>query len=485
MRFADLAPLRRVQSSPLPCWLSGLTGCGGSAVNEPRPLPAAAIRSHLRRQSHGRQTTPHRRIRPALCRRRHRQRLRQLLTPYLCPHHRHQWGLHRPRQLHLPVLQSQLYVIARGGKPGPAATSANSAIAFVTAIGACNQVVASSQIVLDEVTTVATVYALSQFLTPGANLGASSTNSTGLQNAVATATALADITQGTSPGPTFAANGSSPAARINSLANLLNACAPLPPQPPAPALHRDHPRRRQRTHQYPRRRPQPRPDPGSQRRQPLHSLRHQFRIHSRARCRPRRLDPLRQLHRRRDEPPHRARHRQRRKRWVSSYFSQASLFSPLGKPVLPQGVTGFGLSASYGLAVDANNNAWIPNEPNAPFPGDSVSVLNTSGQSSPEAPATPPADSITPSPSPSIPTPQPGSSTTATPTSPTSPVLASPSPGPPDIPQQYFALPVAAALDGSHNLWVANQAGSSATKVSPDGSSSPISSAATNPPASP
>ena len=67
--------------------------------------------------------------------------------------------------------------------------------------------------------------------------------------------------------------------------------------------------------------------------------------------------------------------------WVASYFNVASLFSPLGKPMLPQGITGFGLSASYGLAVDENNNAWIPNEPNPGFPGNSVSVFNSSGQS--------------------------------------------------------------------------------------------------------
>ena len=58
---------------------------------------------------------------------------------------------------------------------------------------------------------------------------------------------------------------------------------------------------------------------------------------------------------------------------------RSSLLS--AKPLLPQGVTGFGLAASYGLAVDANDDAWIPNEPNPPVPGNSVSVLNSAGQS--------------------------------------------------------------------------------------------------------
>src|ERR1019366_8522515 len=122
-----------------------------------------------------------------------------------------------------PLATSQIYVVARGGKPG-AAASTNAAITLFTALGACNQVTPSTQIVVNEITSAAAAYALSQFLSAGANLGASSTNLAGLQNAVATASALADITAGSSPGPSFAANGSSPAPKIDSLANLLNAC---------------------------------------------------------------------------------------------------------------------------------------------------------------------------------------------------------------------------------------------------------------------
>src|ERR1035441_6025530 len=96
---------------------------------------------------------------------------------------------------------SQVYVVARGGKAGAAAASANSAIVLMTALGPCNQIVASSQVLVNEVTTVAATYALSQFLSPGGNLGASASNTVGLSNAVATASALADVTAGSSPGP--------------------------------------------------------------------------------------------------------------------------------------------------------------------------------------------------------------------------------------------------------------------------------------------
>src|SRR5882757_9721995 len=121
-----------------------------------------------------------------------------------------------------PAASSQLYVVVRGGYIG--AGVANPAIALATPVGACSQLASGSQFVINEVTTAATAYGLAQFLSPGGNIGATATNTQGLANAVATVASLANLTTGTSPGASFPQNGSSPAARINSLANLLNTC---------------------------------------------------------------------------------------------------------------------------------------------------------------------------------------------------------------------------------------------------------------------
>ena len=43
-------------------------------------------------------------------------------------------------------------------------------------------------------------------------------------NAIVTVESLANLTTGTSPGASLPSNGSSPAAKINSIANLLNTC---------------------------------------------------------------------------------------------------------------------------------------------------------------------------------------------------------------------------------------------------------------------
>src|SRR5205814_9576406 len=114
-----------------------------------------------------------------------------------------------------PAATSQLYVVVRGDTAHPY-------ISLATAVGACNQLASGSQLVVDEVTTAAKAYGLAQFLSPGGNIGSSATNSRGLSKAVATVASLANLTTGTSPGASFRANGSSPAAKISSIAYLLN-----------------------------------------------------------------------------------------------------------------------------------------------------------------------------------------------------------------------------------------------------------------------
>jgi hypothetical protein len=94
----------------------------------------------------------------------------------------------------------------------------------MTALGNCGSV-GSTHIVVNEATTVASVYALAQFMTPGSTaVGASSTNQTGLVNAFRTVTNLYDSETGQTRTTTPTGNGTVPASTINSLANVLAAC---------------------------------------------------------------------------------------------------------------------------------------------------------------------------------------------------------------------------------------------------------------------
>jgi sugar lactone lactonase YvrE len=120
---------------------------------------------------------------------------------------------------------NQVYLIAKGGNPGLNGSAGNSSSELMAALGSCSTIAASTVVVVNEVTTVASVAALAAFYSTGGNAGASSTNSIGLTNAFGTAAQLANMATGASPGASLPAGLTIPSAKINTLANILNSCA--------------------------------------------------------------------------------------------------------------------------------------------------------------------------------------------------------------------------------------------------------------------
>jgi hypothetical protein len=130
-----------------------------------------------------------------------------------------------------PSSTSQLYLVATGGNPGLASGTNNAAIVLMTALGPCAlygsqyTLNPNSFIFINEATTVASVYALAPFMTPGTTqVGASSTNSLGLANAFLTVPNLVNTSTGTPLATTPAGNGTVPQAELNTLADLLSSC---------------------------------------------------------------------------------------------------------------------------------------------------------------------------------------------------------------------------------------------------------------------
>ena len=123
---------------------------------------------------------------------------------------------------------AQLYAVAVGGDAGVSDFSdgLDSPIVMMTALGACDALPTS--IVINEVTTVASTYALAQFFNKTVTqhvpaVGAPASNATGLANAVALATTnLANVTSGAAAA--FLSTGSNTPTNLNSLANILAAC---------------------------------------------------------------------------------------------------------------------------------------------------------------------------------------------------------------------------------------------------------------------
>jgi len=125
---------------------------------------------------------------------------------------------------------NQMYLVATGGKVG--SYDANANLALMTALGSCSNL-SSDSMVINEVTTVASAWATASFAANDAlsgsssyqYFGASSTNHTGLANAFAAVHNLVDITTGKVRYFVPTGNAVVPYAEINTLADMLNACA--------------------------------------------------------------------------------------------------------------------------------------------------------------------------------------------------------------------------------------------------------------------
>jgi streptogramin lyase len=125
-----------------------------------------------------------------------------------------------------PTPSTQVYIVSSGGNPGLSLGTNNAALILMAALGPCGNLSASTFIYIDEVTTVASVYALAPFMSVGAGtkLGTSSTNAQGLANAFATVKSLVNTAKGTAPGPSLPAGATAPTAELNTLADILALC---------------------------------------------------------------------------------------------------------------------------------------------------------------------------------------------------------------------------------------------------------------------
>ena len=119
---------------------------------------------------------------------------------------------------------TQVYLIAKGGNPSLSGPVNNSSLELMAAVGSCGSIASGAAVMVNEVTTVASVAALAAFYSAGGNVGVSATNAGGLANAFGAASELANMTTGASPGGSLPTGLSIPSAKINTLANILNSC---------------------------------------------------------------------------------------------------------------------------------------------------------------------------------------------------------------------------------------------------------------------
>ena len=106
----------------------------------------------------------------------------------------------------------------------PTAVLTNNNLAMMVGLGTCGGTYLNNFIDMNELTTIATVWALSPFMTGPVNVGTSPTNTAGLADAFAAINQIVTTANGTIPGPTLPVGATLPVQEINTLADLLVQC---------------------------------------------------------------------------------------------------------------------------------------------------------------------------------------------------------------------------------------------------------------------
>jgi streptogramin lyase len=364
---------------------------------------------------------------------------------------------------------AQVYLVARGGTVGSA--SSNAAIGLMSALGPCNEITSTSQFVVNEVTTAANVWALAQFLSSGGNLGSTVGNAQGLGNSIATVARLVNPVSGVSPGTAFPKTGTSPAEKINSLANLLNTCtsaasacgslftAVTPSDGTAPSDTLDAALAVVS-------------NPGDNISALFTQSAKSSAFAPALTAAPSDWTLSINFSGGGMNSPAGVGVDATGNVWVASFFGLASEFSPTGDPLYPSGITSGGLLSSQGVALDSESNVWIANEASSGINSNlgSVTEISSSGQVvSGTAGYT--AGGL------NYPV------AIAMDTNATAWVVdfgnsnvtllsstGQPLSGAKGYASTQLVFPVAVAVDANHNAWIANNSSVTVTKVSPDGS---------------
>ncbi len=284
-----------------------------------------------------------------------------------------------------PYSDSVLYLVARGGAAA-AGSASNTAAIMIAMLGQCSALKSGTSVVVDEAATVAAAWAMTPFLAAGAQIGATSTNSTGLALAAATALNLVNTTTGKAPGALFPMTGVAPTPRLNSLANVLNACvassgasssactqlfSATTTNGSAPANTLDAAMNIAKS-------------PGANI-ATIYALSGASAAYAPSlRAAPSDWTLFASYNGGGMNGPSSLSIDSQGNIWVANYFGVASLFSNTGVPTFASGLSGNGLLNSYGGAVDVNDTMWVANEQSVSNVNGglgSVTLLNASGTS--------------------------------------------------------------------------------------------------------
>jgi hypothetical protein len=123
-----------------------------------------------------------------------------------------------------PSAWSQVYLVATGGNPGLAPATNNPQIALMAILGQCGNLTPTTHINLNELTTVASIAPVVNFIGSYAALGSDSADATQFRTALSQVNQYTDTAAGTVPGPSLPSGYYASSYEIRTLADILAPC---------------------------------------------------------------------------------------------------------------------------------------------------------------------------------------------------------------------------------------------------------------------
>jgi polygalacturonase len=120
-----------------------------------------------------------------------------------------------------PSATALVYITVTGGNAGG---GTNSAISLMAALGQCQTLASTPFIDINELSTVAAVYALAPYITSYTSIGSTYADSVGLSTAFNLAAQYQNFATGATPGTNVPSNKTVPTAQLSTIANILSNC---------------------------------------------------------------------------------------------------------------------------------------------------------------------------------------------------------------------------------------------------------------------
>ncbi len=119
---------------------------------------------------------------------------------------------------------AEAYLTSTGGNPGLAAGTNNQSLALMAALGPCSNLGPSTNLVVNELTTVGSIAALAPYMSSYSAIGSGTGDAAALQAAFGTAGEYTDVSQGIVPGLALPASTYASSYEIATLGDAIAAC---------------------------------------------------------------------------------------------------------------------------------------------------------------------------------------------------------------------------------------------------------------------